>query len=52
MIRDWIIIGVLYVLALGFFRLLGGWNAAGQAFERWGRASAASRSDQLSPSSS
>ena len=33
---DLIVIGVLYVLALGFFWLLGGWGAAGDALRRWG----------------
>jgi len=51
-IRDWIVIGALYVFALGFFRLLGGWSAAAEAFRRWGRASADDAQHRLSPSSS
>ncbi len=34
--RDWIIILILYVFALGFFRALGGFGAAGEALRRWG----------------
>jgi hypothetical protein len=34
--RDWLLILVLYVLALGFFRVLGGWGSAADAFRRWG----------------
>ena len=34
--RDWIVILVLYVLALGLFRTLGGWRSAAEAFRRWG----------------
>ena len=34
--RDLIVIAILYVLALGFFRMLGGWGAAGDTFRRWG----------------
>jgi hypothetical protein len=35
---DWIIIGVLYVAGIGFFRFLGGLPAAGDALQRWGGA--------------
>jgi hypothetical protein len=42
--RDWIVILVLYVVALLGFRALGGIRAAGEAFERWGRSSATRRS--------
>ena len=38
---DWIIIVILYAFGAGFFRLLGGMNAAGEALQRWGRASSA-----------
>ena len=34
--RDLIVIVILYVLALGFFRMLGGWGAAGDTLRRWG----------------
>lgn len=34
---------VLYVLGIGFFRWLGGIQAAGAAIERWGHASAERR---------
>ena len=33
---DWLVILVLYVLALGLFRTLGGWGSAAEAFRRWG----------------
>lgn len=49
---DWIVIGVLYMLGVGFFRLLGGFGAAAEALQRWGRASASVREDRVSPSSS
>ncbi len=49
---EWIVIGVLYVLALVSFRLLGGVGAAAQAFEMWGRSSASTRVNRASPSSS
>ncbi|MGH3103748.1 MAG: hypothetical protein ACRDN6_06605 [Gaiellaceae bacterium] len=49
--RDWMIIGVLYVLSLGLFRLLGGFRGAGEAFQKWGRANAAARACRVSPSS-
>jgi hypothetical protein len=35
---DWIWIVVLYVLAMGFFRWLGGLGAAANAIQRWGHA--------------
>ena len=35
-----IFIGAGYVLALAFFRFLGGFGAAGDAFQTWGRSSA------------
>ena len=46
---DWLLIAVLYVLVLVFFRLLGGVDSAGDALRRWGRAS--SRVD-MTPGSS
>jgi hypothetical protein len=47
---SWIILGVAYVFAIGFFRILGGVGAAGDAIERWGRATAARRrSSSVSP---
>jgi hypothetical protein len=36
--RDWIVILVLYVFVLGLFRVLGGFAAAGEAIQAWGRA--------------
>jgi len=35
---DWIWIGILYVLGMGFFRWLGGIGAAADAIQRWGHA--------------
>jgi hypothetical protein len=34
---SWILIGGLYLLGIGFFRLLGGLPAAGDAFKQWAR---------------
>ncbi len=33
---NWIFIGGLYALGMGFFSVLGGVRAAGDAFQRWG----------------
>lgn len=33
---DWILIGVLYVAGIAFFRFLGGLPAAGDALQKWG----------------
>lgn len=41
--RDWVVPAVLYLLGIGFFRVLGGLDAAGEALRRWGAASAARR---------
>ena len=49
---DWIVIGVVYLLSWGVFVGLGGFGAAGEAFQRWGRASATRRLRRASPSSS
>jgi hypothetical protein len=35
-----ILLVVGYILSLAFFRFLGGFRSAGEAFERWGRATA------------
>jgi hypothetical protein len=48
----WIVVLVLYAVGMGLFHILGGLSAAGEAIENWGRASAAEREQQLSPSSS
>lgn len=40
---SWFVIGVLYVLGIGFFRWLGGVGAAADAISQWGRATAARR---------
>ena len=40
---DWIWIGVLYVLGMGFFHWLGGVGAAANAIQGWGHASAERR---------
>jgi hypothetical protein len=46
---NWILIGGLYASGLGFFSLLGGVRAAGDAFRRWGE-SASHREQSLSSS--
>jgi hypothetical protein len=38
MMRDWIVIVVLYLLGMGLFSLLGGFRSAGEALQQWGRA--------------
>jgi hypothetical protein len=48
--RDLIVLGVLYVLALGLFARLGGWGAAGETFQRWGRHSSTIRANPGSSS--
>ena len=35
---DWIVIGVLYLAGIAFFRFIGGIDSAGEAFRRWGLA--------------
>jgi hypothetical protein len=37
---SWIVIGVLYVLVIGGYRMLGGIGAAAEALRTWGHASA------------
>jgi hypothetical protein len=39
-VTGWIVTGVLYVLGMGFFALVGGVAAAGDAIRHWGAASA------------
>jgi len=39
----WIVVGILYVLGMSFFRLIGGIGSAGEAFRRWGASTAARR---------
>lgn len=41
---NWIIVVILYVLGMGFFHLLGGLRAAGEAVRSWGHASTAVKS--------
>jgi hypothetical protein len=43
---DWVTIVVLYLIAVGFFSLLGGVSSAADALEGWGRRSASTRSDR------
>jgi hypothetical protein len=40
---EWVLIAVLYVLGIGFFRWLGGIGAAEDAIQRWGRTTAERR---------
>ena len=42
--RDWIVIGVLYLVGAGVFSLLGGVGSAADALRRWGEASSVLRS--------
>jgi hypothetical protein len=46
-----IVIGILYLLGLGFFQRIGGLPGAADAFQSWGRASASARPNGFSPSS-
>jgi hypothetical protein len=39
---SWIVTGVLYVLAIGGFRVVGGMSSAMDALRDWGRSTAAS----------
>ncbi len=39
----WVIIGLLYLIGMGFFRQLGGIRAAGETFQRWGKAASTLR---------
>ena len=43
----WIVVVVLYALGMGFFRLLGGFAAASDAIQRWGRWSAEKRRKRI-----
>jgi hypothetical protein len=40
---DWLLVGALYLLGIGFFRWLGGIGAAADAIQRWGGAAAERR---------
>lgn len=42
-VLDWIIIGVLYVAGIGFFRFIGGLDSASEGLRRWGAAYAEQR---------
>jgi hypothetical protein len=46
--RDWIIIGVLYILGMGFFRLIGGFASASDAIQDWARSSSEKRRHRIS----
>jgi hypothetical protein len=46
----WILIAVLYLVGIGLFRFVGGVGSAGEAFQRWGRASSILRSNSGSSS--
>ena len=39
----WVIVVVCYLFGAGFFFLLGGFSAAADALQRWGRSSASTR---------
>jgi hypothetical protein len=36
--RDWIIVGVCYVMGMGLLGVIGGLRTAGEAVRSWGRA--------------
>ena len=46
----WVVVGVLYVLGMGFFRWLGGIGAAADAIQHWGRSVGERRRQTHSPS--
>ena len=46
--RDWTVIGLLYLLGIGIFRILGGLGAAGEAIRRWGASSSSPPSEASS----
>ena len=48
--RDWIIPGILYLLFLAFFRILGGFRSAADAMRRWGEARSGLRTNAGSSS--
>jgi hypothetical protein len=35
---DWIVIGLLYIAGIGFFRLIGGLDSAADGLRKWGGA--------------
>jgi hypothetical protein len=37
-VLDWIVIAVLYVAGIGFFRLIGGLDSAAEGLKKWGGA--------------
>ena len=37
LVWNWIVIGILYLFGIGFFRWLGGIGAAADAIKSWGR---------------
>jgi hypothetical protein len=47
---SWILIGCLYVLGIGGFRILGGMGSAMDALRDWGRATAAGSHPPVSSS--
>jgi hypothetical protein len=49
---SWIVVVILYVIGMGFFSLLGGIGAAGEALRGWGRAMSTAETRRSSPSSS
>ena len=44
---DWVIVAGLYALGLTLFLALGGFASAGQAIQRWGRASSVRCAEKL-----
>jgi len=37
---QWVVVALLYLVGICFFRLVGGVNSAGEALRRWGEATA------------
>jgi hypothetical protein len=48
---SWIVVAILYVFGMGFFRWLGGISAAADALSRWGHATAERRRRAVSSGS-
>jgi hypothetical protein len=48
---NWIVVAALYTVGMGFFALVGGVRAAGDAIRHWGESHSHRRRAGLSPSS-
>jgi hypothetical protein len=45
---NWVVIVGCYAFGAGFFRLIGGVGAAGEAMRRWGASESVRRADRVS----